>query len=252
MIQIFKNTFMKHIFLSIFLLGFLNLSSAQEIKAKKNSFSLGTGYSRSEAMHGFLLSLHYERQIARRWIAEISYLNNMQIEGLYNKINNESPHSMNYIRNANDITKSDVYPYLDRVPKSELEREGLFNNFNRFNTDYSHSLSFLLGYQLFKKGKHQLQVKSGLLLSYANYDDADEWGFSYFQPNDFEADKIPIIYDSRLMIRNINWGYYIYTIDYQYNIKKNLSLGLRHAWFYHENTVIDNQLTAQILLSKKF
>lgn len=177
------------------------------------------------------------------------YSNIMQMRGGWQGLQNITPPKMNYLRPSN---ASEAYPFEDRLPSKERNRKGIINGFERSNDDALHTLSGFLGFTLIDKPKHSLQVKSGALLGYGSFADIDESGEATFTPNTPNGQPISIFYDSNLQSRTFFWGWYIYSLNYQYHIKKSVSLGLRHSLFYFDNIWIQNLLNYQVTLTKHF
>jgi hypothetical protein len=219
-------------------------------KQHKQQIQLSAGWLNSTDTHeGVILTVGYERNIGKRFTIEGVYSNIMQMRGGWRGLQNIGSSMLYYTKPS---TSSDAYPFEDRVPSNERNRKGIINGFERSNDDALHTISGLLGYTIIDKPKHRLQLKSGALVGYGSFVDEDESGGAIFTLSDPNMQPIPIFYESDLYSRNLFLGWHIYSIDYQYHIKKSISIGLRHSLTYFNNIWIQDLINYQITLSKHF
>jgi hypothetical protein len=216
----------------------------------KQQIQLSAGWLNSTDSHeGVSLSVGYERNLGKRFTIEGVYSNIMQMRGGWIGLQNIVPSKMFYTKPS---TGSDAYPFEDRVPSNERNRKGIINEFERSNDDALHTVSGFVGYTIIDKPKHRLQLKSGALVGYGSFVDSDESGESIFTLSEPNAQPMPIFFESDLYSRNLFWGWHIYSVDYQYHIKKSISIGLRHSLTYFNNIWIQDLINYQISLSKHF
>lgn len=237
---------MKHLFYLIFSL-FCSISiNAQS----KQQLQLSTGWLNSSDSHeGISLAIGYERKISKRFSIECVYYNMMQMRGGWQGLQNITSPKMHYLSPSNT---SDAYPFEDRIPSKERNRKGIINGFERSNDDALHTLSGFLGFTLIDKPKHSLQIKSGALIGLGRFVDEDLSGETTFTLSEPNAQPMSIFYESDLHSQSIFWGWYLYSFDYQYHVRKSTSLGLRHSLFYFDNTWIQNLFNYQVTLTKHF